>query len=57
MLKVNGIQLLNSIYGAVQVKIQGLVISDEASAAGELPGLMPQIIPSDLMGAARLGTN
>lgn len=38
----------------MQVKIQGLVISDEASAAGELPLMMPQIIPSDLMGAARL---
>lgn len=37
-----------------QVKIQGLVISDEVSAAGELPVMMPQIIPSDLMGAARL---
>ena len=41
----------------MQVKVQGLVISDEASAAGELPGLMPQIIPTDLMGAARLETN
>jgi hypothetical protein len=41
----------------MQVKVQGLVISDEASAAGELPGLMPQIIPTDLMGAARLESN
>lgn len=38
----------------LQVKIQGIVIADEATAANEFSSLMPQIIPSDLMGASKL---
>lgn len=51
-LKITVLEATSS--GEHKVKIQGLVVSDEAMPAGQLPALMPQIIPSDIMGAARL---
>ncbi len=33
---------------------QGVVIADEATAHGEFSPLAPQIVPSDLMGAAKV---
>lgn len=40
--------------GQHKVKIQGIVIADEATTADELPVLVPQIVPSDVMGAAKI---
>lgn len=40
--------------GEHKVKIQGIIIADEATSADQLPLLVPQIVPSDLMGASKV---